>query len=348
MGIREEKQNIAADLIVKNKNGIINAAPRFGKILVTLKAFQQIKPEKVLIIYPNKDIKTSWENDIKKWESNCNFYFITTASLKKEVEKKENYDYIVADEIHEYSANELRSLKIVMNNIPTIGLSGTMTYKSINRIREIVGLNIIYKYPIEEAIADGVLCDYSIIVHTVSMEKQEQNYFNKLKNYKNKLEDEEKSSFFIDLKMIACIQKSEAKRKKTIELLSKNQDKRILVFTGLSEIADNLGIPSYHSKNRNKELFNDFCNGIGKHLATIRMADAGITIKPINFGIINYISGNPENSAQKICRFLGIEWENKEKQADIHIVTTTNTFELDRLQTALMFFDNDKITYLNN
>lgn len=137
---------------------------------------------------------------------------------------------------------------------------------------------------------------------------------------------------------------------KTRQLIQKYPDDRLLVFCGVTEIADKLGIPAYHSKAKEKELFLDFCvGGAGgtNQLATIKMMQAGVTINPINKGIVNYMSGNPEDSAQKICRFLGFEYNNPSKKAEVHIVSTNEPFELVRLKTGLAFFDQSKITYLN-
>lgn len=347
MNIRDEKQKEAADIIIKCRSGIINAAPRFGKIKTVLDAFKEIKPKKVLVVYPTNDIKSSWENEVLLRGAVVNIDYVSTVSLKKKIEC--SYDYIVADEIHDYSIKELKNLSLIRKKGgELIGLSGTMTNKSINKINNILRLHVVYRYSIEEAIEDGVLCDYILNVHQVSLDKEEQWRFNKYNYVRLKLLKEEKPTFNIDLKIISFLQKSEAKRKKTIELIELFKEKRVLVFTGLSIIADSLGIPSYHSKNKNKELFDAFCKGDGNHLATVRMADAGVTIKPINIGILNYFSGSPENTTQKICRFLGAEWENPNKIAEIHIITTYNDFEMERLKTALMFLDSEKIKYFKD
>lgn len=347
MNIRDEKQKEATNMIISHRSGIVNAAPRFGKIKTVLDALKTINPKKVLVVYPTNDIKSSWEDEVVLRGAIIDIEYVSTVSLKKKVEC--TYDYIIADEIHDYSVNELKNLSLVKKKGgELIGLSGTMTNKSFNRINNILRLDVIYKYSIEEAIKDGILCDYVLNVHQVSLDKEEQWKFNKYNYVRLKLLKEEKPTFPIDLKIISFLQKSEAKRKKTIELIEIFKEKRVLVFTGLSVIADSLGIPSYHSKNKNKELFESFCKGSGNHLATVRMADAGVTIKPINIGILNYFSGSPENTTQKICRFLGAEWGNPNKVAEIHIITAYNDFETERLKTALMFLDSEKIKYFKD
>ena len=122
----------------------------------------------------------------------------------------------------------------------------------------------------------------------------------------------------------------------------------MLVFCGTTKIADSLDIPVYHSKAKEKKILQDFCEGEGLNLATIKMAQSGLTIKPINRGVVNYTSGNPEDTAQKICRFLGIEYNNLDKKAEIDIICSNTAFEKERLKTGLSFFDENKIKYITN
>ena len=114
MNIRDEKQKEAADMIIKYRSGIINAAPRFGKIKTVLDAFKEIKPKKVLVVYPTNDIKSSWEDEVLLREAVVDIEYVSTVSLKKKIEC--SYDYIVADEIHDYSVKELKNLSLNSNS----------------------------------------------------------------------------------------------------------------------------------------------------------------------------------------------------------------------------------------
>lgn len=48
-------------------------------------------------------------------------------------------------------------------------------------------------------------------------------------------------------------------------------------------------------------------------------------------------------SAQTICRFLGSEINYPDKEAEIHMITINHTFEIERIRTALMWFDENRI-----
>jgi len=142
------------------------------------------------------------------------------------------------------------------------------------------------------------------------------------------------------------IQSSLAKTNATKALLAKHTDERVLVFCGTTAVADNLGIPSYHNKSKEKEIFEDFAEGKGNHLAVVKIGNTGVTYKPLDKVIINYFDSNAENLAQKINRCMAMEYNTPDKKAHIYIVSTNELVELKWLSKALEFFDENKIKYL--
>jgi superfamily II DNA or RNA helicase len=336
--------------------GIYFLAPRFGKVKTTFLLCEKNNWTNIKIYAPRKDIFDGWIKDKEKFKFKGELSFCTFTSFKKELQ--DNSCLVVIDEIQEASNLQLIEINRLIKNKNSVALSGTMTNKTLDNIFYKTGMKVCHKYTIEEGVEDGILADYNIHIHSVELDNDNKNiktskgFVSEKKRYeqltwlKNKLNKENKPTFFIDLKIINLLQNSNAKKEKTISLLKKYKDKRILVFCGTTETADNLNIPVYHSKTKEKNIFTSFCNGEGNHLATIKMMQSGVTILPISLGIINYMSGNPEDSAQKICRFLGIEYDNLDKKAKIHIISSDTEFEKKRLETALMFFDKNKIKYL--
>lgn len=335
---REERQQEAIDSYFDK--GLIKAAPRFGKIKVAIGIMNKVLPGRILICYPRNDIREGWVNDFNKWGFTQNVEFQTFTSIEKELDKE--WDFVVIDEIHEASTNQLDKLgRLKSKN--TLALSGTCTNKTLKSIFAHTDITTCYDYPIAKAVEEGVLCDYTITIHTVPLEKDIKSKFSKLEYVKKKLTDQKKPTFFLDLKQINLIQNSSSKALFTKQLINKFKEDRLLIFCGVTAIADSLGVPVYHSKKKEEDVFIDFCTGGGKHMVTIKMAQSGITVLPINKGILNYTSGNPEDTAQKICRFLGFEYNTPDKKADIHLVVSDEKFEMDRVETALMFFDKNKI-----
>lgn len=354
--MREQRQQEAVEAyLASDGRSIINAAPRFGKIKVALDICKALKIEHIWIIAPRNDIFVGWDEDMEKFGGPTVVGKTTFASIKN-LSTGVHPKLIIIDEPHELSVNQQNTLaeKIKeLGNPRILGLTGTMTDKTAEQLFDSLNLDTCYKFSIQQAVDDGILADYDITIHRVPLENSEFRFSTKGKKYTEKgffdlqtyLRKEARTNkFFFDLKLINIIQNSRAKQAKTIQLLEQSKNERILVFCGTTEIADNLGIPVYHSKAKEKEVFNSFCKGIKyDQLATIKMMQAGITITPIHKGIINYTSGNPEDCAQKICRFLGFEYANPQKKAEIHIISSDENFEAIRLKTALLFFNQSKI-----
>jgi superfamily II DNA or RNA helicase len=162
----------------------------------------------------------------------------------------------------------------------------------------------------------------------------------------DQLERQGKATMFLRLARMRIIQNSIAKMEKTREILAKYKEDRILVFCGVTKIADTLGIPSYHSKSTEKDIFTDFAAGKGNHLAVVKIGNTGITYKPLNKVIINYFDSNAENLAQKIMRCTAMEYNNKDKKAHVYIICTTEEVEIKWLKKALNLFDQSKIKYI--
>jgi len=238
-----------------------------------------------------------------------------------------------------------------------LGLTGTLSSWTERTLEEELDLHVIATYPIEKAIEEGVIVDYEIHVIRVPLDnvtlqdykgkqKTEKKQFDALTWVINKLQNSGSDTMFMRLARMRLIQSSLAKVKATRALLEKHADERVLVFCGVTKIADNLGIPSYHSKSSEKKLFEDFAEGKGNHLAVVKIGNTGVTYKPLDKVIINYFDSNAENLAQKINRCMAMEYNTPDKKAHIYIVSTTEPTELKWLSKALEFFDTNKIKYV--
>jgi len=264
----------------------------------------------------------------------------------------------VLDEIHLLSEAQIEAAQELLEiNISVLGLTGTMTTWTERTLEEELDLPVVATYSIEKAIEEGVIVDYEITVVRVPLDnKRKNNYKGKLRTEKaqfdaygyviNSLEAQGKSTMFLRLARMRVIQNSIAKMEKTRELLKKHKDERVLVFCGVTKIADQLGIPSYHSKKEEKKIFDDFVSGKGNHLAVVKIGNTGVTYKPLNRVIINYFDSNAENLAQKINRCMAMEYNNPEKKAQIYIVCSNEDVEAKWLKKALEFFEKSKIKFV--
>ena len=355
--LRDKRQKEFADVWMnKGKFGILNLCPRFGKIFTTINILEQLDDDiNILIAYPDLKIKGAWEEDFKKRKyKNQNITYTTHLSIKKHTAGF--YDLVILDEIHLLSEAQIEAVK-ELQCVSVLGLTGTLSSHTEETLGLELKLPVLATYSIDQAIKEGVITDYQITVVGVPLDNKRNNdYKGKLKTEKqqfdsygwviDQLERKGQNTMFLRLARMRVIQNSLAKMEKTRALLEKHKDERVLVFCGLTSIADDLGIPVYHSKSGDKDVFDNFANGDGNHLAVVKIGNTGVTYKPLNRVIINYFDSNAENLAQKINRCMAMEYNTPDKKAHIYIVCTVEDVERKWLKKALEFFDKDKIKYL--
>ena len=358
MTLRDQRQQEFANVWLNSgKFCILNLCPRFGKIRTTINILEKTKPKSILIAYPDNKIKDSWKADFEdRGYDDSNVTYTTHLSLHKH--KDDKFDLVVLDEIHLLSEAQIEACKeLIDNNECILGLTGTLSKWTENTLFSELGLSVIATYTIEQAVNEGVIVDYEINVIRVPLDtvimqdfkgkkRTEKRHFDTYGWMIDKMEREGKNTMFLRLGRMRVIQSSLAKRKATQKILDRHKDERILVFCGVTKIADSLGIPSYHSKSNEKQIFNDFAEGKGNHLAVVKIGNTGVTYKPLNKVIINYFDSNAENLAQKINRCMAMEYNNPDKKAQIYIISTNEEVELRWLKKALEFFDKEKIKYI--
>lgn len=385
MTLRDQKQKEFADIWLQTRFGILYLCPRFGKIKTSLYIMEEMEHPKTLIIHPLETIRKSWEDDFVKWGYNPdNVTYCTTASLWKLAEIPDRYDLIIADEIHMFSPAQLDELGriIAAGNNWVLGLSGTISGQTAYEIRQKTFLEITAQYDIETAIKDKVITDYEITVVLTDLDKvtkyiqpsKKKQFFlteyaryawltmqiDKIRAEADLIKDRIQAGELLEwpkvkdllgllpIHRMHVLKKSLAKLNVTKQLLAKAimRRERTLIFCGVTEIADSLDIPVFHSKNKDLEVRDNFCAGKGDFLATVDMFEAGVTVKPISQAIINSFDSNPENLAQRVSRLTGYEYDNESKVAKIFIICT-NTIEREWLDKALEFFDLSKVKYVN-
>jgi len=355
--LRDQRQQEFADVFLEHGEfGILNLCPRFGKIYTTINILEKLdKNINILIAYPDLKIKDSWETDFKSRKyKNTNITYTTHLSIKKHTDT--HFDLVILDEVHLLSEAQIEAVK-ELKCISMLGLTGTLSKHTEITLRSELQLNVLATYTIEQAIEEGVITDYEITVVSVPLDNKRLNDYKGKKRTEKKqfdsyawvidqLERQNKSTMFLRLARMRIIQNSIAKMEKTRELLAAHKDERILVFCGLTKIADELGIPVYHSKAGEKDVFENFANGEGNHLAVVKIGNTGVTYKPLNRVIINYFDSNGENLAQKIMRCTAMEYDNQDKKSHIYIICSDEPVERKWLKSALDMFEKDKIKYI--
>lgn len=339
-----------------NDKGYYDVGMRVGKMKITIELLKRIMPEHctILISYPDNKIKEGWEKEVVLWNyNNPNITFVNFSSLKKYVDYK--FDVFVVDEFHALSQKELEYAKIISNNCnKTLGLSGTVSDETKKEWKELKEIAV---YTTLDGISDGILANYKLTVHTVELDN-----IVKTKNSKGKLLTEKEKyrnySYVIDrfkeqgkdtMHLILTRNRlslsSIGKKNYVKKLLSTIlKDKRVIVFTGLSKTADELGIPSYHSKSKNDDNFHAFQRKEINHLALAEIGKVGITFVDLDCVVILNNAYNPETMAQTLNRAIKLDYNNK--IADLHCIILNEKPELKKIREGLKLLDSSKISYI--
>jgi superfamily II DNA or RNA helicase len=363
MNKRQEIQTTARDAFINGGAcGILQVAQRVGKIKISLDIITELRELKelkhssrILICYPDNRIMDSWQQDIEKWKFHHDGHltFLNYASLHKY--SQESYDMIIYDEVHATSEAQREHMRLQIDTTNLVlGLSGTISADTQIELEEL-GLKILYKYTVEEAIDDEIIAPYKIYIHTVQLDniKKAPNKKGKLVSEKQqydaytyvieKMKTEGRDFKFLALHRNRVLQSSYAKQLKTINLLKQYSDKKILVFTGLKKVSESLNIPYYHSTSEHTGVFDDFKTSSNAKLAVVNIGRAGVTFDQLDCIIINSFTGNEETTEQIIARALNRDIEGK--IAEIHIICSTEEAELKKLNKSLSSFKKENVIW---
>lgn len=355
-------QDILQETIIKkgidffkvNTKGYLDLAMRAGKTRISIEICRGMysgkKAPVILIGYPDNKLKDVWKQELEKWDySNCIIDFCNFSSLSKY--QKEGYDLFICDEFHSLSENEANIVKDI-NAVNQLFLSGTISSETKQKWQE---FKEIAKYSTLDGIQDGILADYKLTVHLVDLDNK-----TKVPNKKGKLVTEKqkydalsyviaktraqgKDTMFLALARNRLSLSSIGKIEYTKKLLKKLEDKRVLVFTGLADVADNLDIYSHHSKTDSTGLI-AFMKGKINHLALAAMGKVGVTYPNLDSVILLNFTYNKEETSQILNRAIKLDYAGK--IADLHVICLNEDAEKKKIQESLSMLDKSKIKYV--
>ena len=202
-----EHKKDAIEKFLEKEKGILEMATGTGKTSTALEIARQLllqnKIDKVVVVPPNNNaLCNQWYNEILEWEekylggdyldvyqdygsnrerqrfvdSSSNSIIVVSRSYEKlefilkSVSK--NKTLVIQDEVHNFGSLSMQRLEGLQKNIKyTLGLSATPERihdkDATNFIYQELG-PIIFKYPMEKAIEDKILCPFDY--HTVNVE----------------------------------------------------------------------------------------------------------------------------------------------------------------------------------
>lgn len=313
--------------------------------------------QNVLVVAPKKSIFQSWSDDAVKFGKQDileRITFSTYIGLPKR--NPDEYDYVYLDECHSLLDSHRTFLDVYKGGI--LGLTGTPP-KHRNSEKGIMVAQycpVVHTFKADDAIENGIINDYQIIVHELELDKCK-NYQVNMKtksfitseydNYRywgNRLDMGQGPAQMLRVMRMKAMMEYKSKEKYTKKLME-SIDSKCIVFANTQEQADKLCRFSYHSGNKDSEdnllLFKE---GKIDKLSCVLQLNEGINIPNLRQGIIMHAYGNERKAAQRIGRLLRL---NPDEKAIVHILCYKGTVDEKWVKEALEGFDQDKIVWRN-
>jgi superfamily II DNA or RNA helicase len=312
---------------------------------------------KCLVVAPKKAIFQSWKDDAVKFDKHHllgRIVFTTYLSLNKHDPK--DYDVVYLDEMHSLLDSHRGFLQLFKGKI--LGLTGTPPKRDYSEKGKLVQefCPVVFTFKADDAIENGILNDYKIVVHELSLSK-EKNYQVTMKN-KTYMTDEESNYIYWSRRLdvgsgslhMLRVMRMKAlmeypTKEKYAKLLFDSIESKCILFANTQAQADKLCNHSYHSNNpKSEENLLKFKDGEITKLSTVLQLNEGVNIPNLRQGIIMHAYGNERKAAQRIGRLLRL---NPDDKAIVHILCYMDTVDEKWVKEALEGFDQSKIMWKN-
>ena len=353
---RDELQLKYRQLIKKKFRGIHLISIRFGKCRLYLTTLQELaKPgDEILILYPNTDIRKSWEDECAKLDYFPNITYSTYISVDKVMNKK--WNWIICDEAQLIGEeNQLPKIgELVKNNKNSILCSGTYSAETLIALEAATDLKLNIEYSTEQAIEDGIVNNFNVYVHTYNLNNTTKRWFGKIKKWEsteakecgrlgraimNSMGEAKKFAALNRMRFInSCASLGENVNKWIME----NKHERFILFTGDENTGKMYNLPMYNSKSKDDSVLKQFQNEEINQLCLINKGGAGITYPNLSTILITAINSNGEALEQRIGRSLLMDTD----EANIHIFVSSEPFQQKWLMSSLASISNERIKYL--
>ena len=358
MKTKDEIQAKIINTIIKKKlKGIVLSSVRSGKTRILLETVRKHSKDtscKLLVLYPNIDIKNSWTTECDLIDYHPDITYSTFASIEKVKDLK--FDYIIIDEAHLLGEdNQLPAAAYLSKRHKNcIFASGTYSDSTLDAIKLHTGLEMIVNYSTDDAIADGIVSDFNVYIHKYKLDGVIPVQYGKTKKWMstevkecNRLTARVTNSYgkekmFHALSRMRFINSTNSLTNKVNDWIYSNKDSRFLLFASDEKMGLKYKIPMFNSKSKDDEVLQNFQSQKINQLCLIKKGSAGITYLNLQNILITAINSNGENLEQMLGRALLTDTEN----ANIHIFVSEQEFQLKWLNSSLLNVNKSKIKYV--
>jgi superfamily II DNA or RNA helicase len=354
---REEIQAEALKATEGKQKASVVLGTGVGKTLVGLKHMKLNTTPlmKMLVVAPKKSIFQSWKDDAETFnmqEQLSRVTFTTYLSLNKH--NPADYDAVYLDEAHSLLDSHRGFLQLYKGKV--LGLTGTPPkYKDSEKGKLVQEFcPVVYTFKADDAIENGILNDYQIIVHELFLDtnknysvvmKNKSFMTSELQNYQywgQRLETGSGPVHILRVMRMKAMMEYASKEKYT-KILMDSINTKCIVFANTQDQADRLCKYSYHSNNsKSEENLEMFKAGTIDKLSTVMQLNEGVNIANLKQGIIMHAYGNERKASQRIGRLLRL---NPDDKAIVHILCYKDTVDEKWVKEALEGFDQNKILW---
>lgn len=355
---KSQIQSEALTAIGNNTRAGVAASMGAGKTFIGIQHMDMNYNDscRFLIVGHRKTVLKAWKEDMVKFKRDHlmdHIKFSTYNSLSKQ---DLDYDVIYLDECHNLKFTHDSWLSKFKGKI--LGLTGTPPKNPMSERGKMVGkyCPIVFEYKTDDAVKDGILNDYRIIVHhlyldrtrTLKVKKRDGGFFytSEYDNYEfwsGMIEDAPPARVHLTRLMRMKAMQTFPSKEKYADILFKSISDKCILFTNTKEQADRLCNFSYHSTNPNSEHNLDaFKRGIISKISAVQQLSESVNVPNLKAGVIMHAFGNERVASQKIGRMLRL---NPKDTATIHILCYKDTVDEEWVRLALEHFDQTKISY---
>lgn len=363
--VRTEVQNDLVNQIPAKPHGRILLAPRVGKSRIIINVIKREKPKSILWVTPSR--KLAEENipgEFVTWKAKSflgKTKTTTWASLHKETG---HYEMIILDEYQDITdANALPILSKQLTADYIVALSGTdPKHEEKQKLYSELGLKIIAKIDIDEAVDLGLIANYNIRVLEVDMDNVNKNFqggsakttyfpqtewarYSWLDKQARQAMYQRRTDMQVQIMKRMHFIKGSPSKEQAAQFLLSTLEGRTLVFCASIEQAERIFPESnYHSKSPNRKALDNFIAGETDRLALVNAGGVGETYTNVDhFVIIQADSDKKGLTTQKVARAL-LE-QGEDYVASIWVFKLLGTQDDTWVTSFLSSFNQGKINY---
>lgn len=360
----EIQETIINTIIGHSCRGIILSSVRSGKTRVLLTSIcKQIvklygnipfKDKSILVLYPNIDIKNSWENEVNILGLDLNITYCTFASISKI--KQSGWDFVIFDEAHLLGEENQMPIagEIAESNDHVLFASGTYNSDTLADLMMYTRMDLIVNYGTDEAIKDGIVSDYTIYIHKFELDNIKKVEYGKVKKWTSTEQKEcnrlsnrvllsrGQQKMFASLERMRFINSCQSLIDTVNKWVAKNEDKRFILFSSDEKTGLRYNLPMFNSKSKDDTVLKEFQQGEINQLCLLKKASAGVTFPNLENIVITAINSNGEQLEQMIGRSLLDDTDH----SNIHIFVSTEAFQNKWLNNSLELIDKSRIKYV--